>query len=113
MITRSIEDTIRKSVSQVPVVTILGPRQARKTTLVKNLLSSTTVDTNLYNYISNNQPVIVLLKNGSTPHYVLVKGYNVMSSSVTYYINDPLYSNKLQDNAVVLREAFMREKKRN
>ena len=37
MINRKIEDTIRKSVSQVPVVTILGPRQAGKTTLVKKL----------------------------------------------------------------------------
>ena len=37
MITRIIEDTIKKSVSQVPVVTILGPRQAGKTTLVKKI----------------------------------------------------------------------------
>lgn len=37
MIKRVIEDKIKKSVSQVPVVTILGPRQAGKTTLVKEL----------------------------------------------------------------------------
>lgn len=37
MITRLIEDTIKKSASQVPVVTILGPRQAGKTTLVRAL----------------------------------------------------------------------------
>lgn len=37
MIKRDIQDTIIKSVSQVPVVTILGPRQAGKTTLVRTL----------------------------------------------------------------------------
>ncbi|MCF0107315.1 MAG: ATP-binding protein [Holdemanella sp.] len=37
MIKRSIADKIRKSMLQVPVVTILGPRQAGKTTLVKEL----------------------------------------------------------------------------
>lgn len=37
MITRIIENTIKKSVSQVPVVTILGPRQAGKTTLVRKI----------------------------------------------------------------------------
>lgn len=37
MIKRIIEDAIKKSVLQVPVVTILGPRQAGKTTLVKEL----------------------------------------------------------------------------
>jgi predicted AAA+ superfamily ATPase len=37
MIKRVIADKIKKSVSQVPVVTVLGPRQAGKTTLVKEL----------------------------------------------------------------------------
>ena len=37
MITRMIADQIKKSTSQVPVVTVLGPRQAGKTTLVKEL----------------------------------------------------------------------------
>ena len=37
MIERAISKTIEKSASQVPVVTILGPRQAGKTTLVRNL----------------------------------------------------------------------------
>lgn len=37
MITRTIAAKISKSVSQVPVVTVLGPRQAGKTTLVKAL----------------------------------------------------------------------------
>ncbi|MDO4961500.1 MAG: ATP-binding protein [Eubacteriales bacterium] len=37
MIKRMIEDKVKKSVAQVPVVTILGPRQAGKTTLVKEL----------------------------------------------------------------------------
>lgn len=56
-------------------------------------LSWTTIDTNLYTFITNDTPVIVLLKNGEDPHYVLVKGINVQSSSVTYYINDPLHGN--------------------
>ena len=37
MIKRAISDKIRKSAAQVPVVTLLGPRQAGKTTLVKDL----------------------------------------------------------------------------
>ena len=37
MIERAISGTIKKSASQVPVVTLLGPRQAGKTTLVKEL----------------------------------------------------------------------------
>ncbi len=37
MITRIIEKTIKKSASQVPVVTILGPRQAGKPTLVRKI----------------------------------------------------------------------------
>ena len=37
MIKRVIADKIKKSLSQVPVVTVLGPRQAGKTTLVKEL----------------------------------------------------------------------------
>ena len=37
MIKRAISDKIRQSTSQVPVVTVLGPRQAGKTTLVRNL----------------------------------------------------------------------------
>lgn len=37
MIERSISEVIRKSAAQVPVVTVLGPRQAGKTTLVKEL----------------------------------------------------------------------------
>ena len=37
MITRIISNKIEKSISQVPVVTILGPRQAGKTTLVREL----------------------------------------------------------------------------
>ena len=37
MIYRTISDTIRKSANQVPVVTVLGPRQAGKTTLVREL----------------------------------------------------------------------------
>ncbi len=37
MIKRTIADKIIKSASQVPVITILGPRQAGKTTLVKAL----------------------------------------------------------------------------
>ncbi len=37
MIKRIIADAIKKSVSQVPVVTILGPRQSGKTTLVKEI----------------------------------------------------------------------------
>ncbi len=37
MIKRTISDSIKKSINQVPVVTILGPRQAGKTTLVKAL----------------------------------------------------------------------------
>lgn len=37
MITRMIADQIKKSASQVPVVTVLGPRQAGKTTLVREL----------------------------------------------------------------------------
>ena len=37
MIERVISDQIRKSAMQVPVVTVLGPRQAGKTTLVRNL----------------------------------------------------------------------------
>ena len=37
MIERSISATIRKSAAQVPVVTLLGPRQAGKTTLVREL----------------------------------------------------------------------------
>ena len=37
MIERAISDVIRKSATQVPVVTVMGPRQAGKTTLVRNL----------------------------------------------------------------------------
>ena len=37
MIERAISDSIRKSAMQVPVVTVMGPRQAGKTTLVRNL----------------------------------------------------------------------------
>ena len=37
MIERAIAETIRKSATQVPVVTVLGPRQAGKTTLVRML----------------------------------------------------------------------------
>ena len=37
MITRKIADKIEKSVLQVPVVTVLGPRQSGKTTLVREL----------------------------------------------------------------------------
>lgn len=37
MIDRVAADKIVKSVKQVPVVTILGPRQAGKTTLVREL----------------------------------------------------------------------------
>ena len=37
MIERAIAETIRKSATQVPVVTVLGPRQAGKTTLVREL----------------------------------------------------------------------------
>ena len=37
MIKRVQSDTILKSTGQVPVVTLLGPRQAGKTTLVKEL----------------------------------------------------------------------------
>ena len=37
MIERIIADKIEKSISQVPVVTVLGPRQAGKTTLVREL----------------------------------------------------------------------------
>ncbi|MBR3242431.1 MAG: AAA family ATPase, partial [Parasporobacterium sp.] len=42
MITRIIADKIEKSVSQVPVVTVLGPRQAGKTTLVRELFPNYT-----------------------------------------------------------------------
>lgn len=37
MIDRKISDSIKESALQVPVVTILGPRQSGKTTLVRNL----------------------------------------------------------------------------
>ena len=37
MINRSIKETIKKSISQVPVITLLGPRQSGKTTLVREL----------------------------------------------------------------------------
>ena len=37
MIERAISETIRKSAAQVPVVTVLGPRQSGKTTLVREL----------------------------------------------------------------------------
>ncbi len=37
MIHRTISDEIQKSANQVPVVTVLGPRQAGKTTLVREL----------------------------------------------------------------------------
>ena len=37
MIERAISEKIKKSTAQVPVVTVLGPRQAGKTTLVKAL----------------------------------------------------------------------------
>ena len=37
MIERAISDKIRKSAMQVPVVTVMGPRQAGKTTLVRNI----------------------------------------------------------------------------
>lgn len=42
MINRTISDKILKSTNQVPVVTILGPRQAGKTTLVKELFPNYT-----------------------------------------------------------------------
>jgi hypothetical protein len=42
MIKRTISEQIKKSVTQVPVVTILGPRQAGKTTLVKELFPNYT-----------------------------------------------------------------------
>ena len=42
MIKRTIEDKVYKSIKQVPVVTILGPRQAGKTTLVKELFPNFT-----------------------------------------------------------------------
>jgi len=42
MIKRAIADKIKKSVYQVPVVTVLGPRQAGKTTLVRELYSDHT-----------------------------------------------------------------------
>ena len=45
MIRRDIQDAIIKSVTQVPVVTILGPRQAGKTTLVRTLFPE-------YNYVN-------------------------------------------------------------
>lgn len=37
MIQREISSTIKELIKQVPVITILGPRQSGKTTLVKNL----------------------------------------------------------------------------
>jgi len=37
MIERAISEKIRISARQVPVVTVLGPRQAGKTTLVRDL----------------------------------------------------------------------------
>ncbi|MBR2671833.1 MAG: ATP-binding protein [Oscillospiraceae bacterium] len=37
MIERAISDNIKKSATQVPVITVMGPRQAGKTTLVRNL----------------------------------------------------------------------------
>ena len=42
MIERIIADKIKKSISQVPVVTVLGPRQAGKTTLVRELFPNYT-----------------------------------------------------------------------
>ena len=37
MIKRTISDKIKKSAKQVPVVTVFGPRQAGKTTLVREI----------------------------------------------------------------------------
>ena len=37
MLERAISDNIKKSATQVPVITVMGPRQAGKTTLVRNL----------------------------------------------------------------------------
>lgn len=45
MIERIIAAKIEKSISQVPVVTVLGPRQAGKTTLVRVLFPD-------YTYVS-------------------------------------------------------------
>ncbi|MCF0238533.1 MAG: ATP-binding protein, partial [Sphaerochaetaceae bacterium] len=42
MIYREISSNIKKSASQVPVVTVLGPRQAGKTTLVKEIFPNYT-----------------------------------------------------------------------
>jgi predicted AAA+ superfamily ATPase len=39
MIRRTIEETLRKAVSQYPVVTLTGPRQSGKTTLVRTALA--------------------------------------------------------------------------
>ncbi|MBQ9030287.1 MAG: ATP-binding protein [Parasporobacterium sp.] len=42
MIERDISEKIKKSAAQVPVVTVIGPRQAGKTTLVKELFPAYT-----------------------------------------------------------------------
>ena len=42
MFKRTLSDKIKKSASQVPVITLLGPRQAGKTTLVKELFPNYT-----------------------------------------------------------------------
>ena len=45
MIRRSISNQLIELVNQVPVITIIGPRQSGKTTLVKSTFQNTVMST--------------------------------------------------------------------
>ena len=51
MIARNLEATLRRAASQYPILTVTGPRQSGKTTLVRNLLQS-------HDYVSLEAPDI-------------------------------------------------------
>lgn len=54
MIQRAISENIKKISKQVPVITIIGPRQSGKTTLVKEIFSD-------YTYVNMENPVARML----------------------------------------------------
>ena len=54
MISRDITNTIKELITQVPVITILGPRQSGKTTLAKHLFPH-------YTYVNLEDPAVRML----------------------------------------------------
>lgn len=63
MIRRQLEEKLRKSTSQFPIVSLVGPRQSGKTTLVRNLFPD-------YQYISLEDPDHQLFAREDPRHFL-------------------------------------------